>query len=60
VQKYRVFFPGEKEYRYLDRAGVEAHFPEINMRIFINMELTALILFPEKGGPITVRKEDYK
>ena len=59
MQKYRVSFPGEKEYRYLDRAGVEAHFPEINMRIFINMELTALILIPEKGRMMTIRKEDY-
>ena len=62
MQKYRVFFPGEKEYRYLDRAGVEAHFPEINMRIFVNLELTALIMFTEgeKGGTITIQKEEPK
>ncbi|KKL60033.1 hypothetical protein LCGC14_2209320, partial [marine sediment metagenome] len=34
----------------------------INMRIFVNLELTALIMFTEgeKGGTITIQKEEPK
>jgi len=60
VQKYRVFFPGEKEYRYLDRAGVEAHFPEINMRIFHNLHVIFMAMVTEAGETIMITKEEFE
>ena len=58
MSKYRVFFPGEKEFKNLTSDDVESHFPEINMRLFPNFGLTALVLMTKRGGVITITKED--